>query len=292
MFDVRASLGGGAAAAIPDRRLKQADLAAEIEAVFADFLGDHLTFREDEGLTADRTLDDFDEEYDAVFLAMGLGGSPSLEESRPAGVEDAVAFLERCKRGEAAVPERVAVLGGGNTAMDAAVQAALSGAKDVYLVYRRSLSEMPAWPGERDEAMGLGVHFLLLTQPLGYVTDDKGRVHGVRIARTVLGEPDASGRRKPVPVQGSESVLEADLVLEALGQKLPSEMESLIPGVALTGDRLIKIDEHGRTSRSGVYAGGDIVNGGTTVVRAIADGMRAAEAIDAYLEHGEGKPTG
>jgi NADPH-dependent glutamate synthase beta subunit-like oxidoreductase len=250
-----------------------------------------LTFREDEGLTADRTLDDFDEEYDAVFLAMGLGGSPSLEEGRPAGVEDAVAFLERCKCGEAAVPERVAVLGGGNTAMDAAVQAALSGARDVYLVYRRSLSEMPAWPAERDEAMGLGVHFLLLTQPLGYVTDE-GRLRGVRIARTVLGEPDASGRRKPVPVQGSESVLEADLALEALGQELPPGMEVLIPGVALTGDQLIKIDEHGHTSRSGVYAGGDIVNGGTTVVRAIADGMRAAEAIDAYLEHGEGKPTG
>ena len=166
--------------------------------------------------------------------------------------------------------------------MDAATQAIEGGAKDVYLVYRRSFAEMPAWPAERDEALKLGVHFLLLTQPLGYEFDDQGRLRGVRIARTVLGEPDASERRSPVVVPDSESLLEVDLVLEALGQGAPKETESLLPGVQLENG-LIKVDESGRTSRAKVYAGGDIVNGGTTVVQAVADGMRAAEGIDTYL---------
>ncbi len=214
---------------------------------------------------------------------MGLGASSSLADPRPPGVEDAVGFLKWCKSGRAVIPARVAVLGGGNTAADAAVQAICRGARDVYLIYRRSLAEMPAWPARRDEALNLGVHFLLLTQPLKYELDDGGRMRGVRIVRTALGAPDASGRRRPIAVPGSESVLEVDLVLEALGQELPRGLESLLPGVELTPDRLIKIDERGRTSRPGVYAGGDITNGGTTVVQAVADGMRAAEAIDRHL---------
>jgi len=96
-----------------------------------------------------------------------------------AAVRDAIAFLWACKNGDAVVPDRVAVLGGGNTAMDAATQAVACGARDVYLVYRRSFAEMPAWPAERDEALSLGVHFLLLTQPLGYEFGDQGRLRGV-----------------------------------------------------------------------------------------------------------------
>jgi glutamate synthase (NADPH/NADH) small chain len=194
-------------------------------------------------------------------------------------VRDAVGFLWECKNGDAVVPERVAVLGGGNTAMDAATQAVACGARDVYLVYRRSFAEMPAWPAERDEALNLGVHLLLLTQPLGYEFDDDGRLKGIRIARTVLRDPDASGRRRPELVPDSVSILEVDLVLEALGQGLPKGIERLIPGIELSGG-LIKVDESGRTSRPNVYAGGDIVNGGTTVVQAVAEGMRAAEAIE------------
>ena len=212
-----------------------------------------------------------------------MQGISETADCRPqTAVRDAIAFLWDCKNGEADVPERVAVLGGGNTAMDAATQAVAQGARDVYLVYRRSFAEMPTWPAERDEALNLGVHFLMLTQPLGYEFDGD-RLKGVRIARTVLGEPDASGRRRPVVVPDSESLLEVDLVLEALGQGVPNGIENLIPGVELVRG-LVKTDGSGRTSRARVYAGGDIVNGGATVVQAVAEGMRAAEAISREME--------
>ena len=267
--------GGLAASSIPEERLAVDRFKAEVEAIFGNATG--LEFVK-EGL---RSLDDLLSEYDAVFLGTGLGSSASLADPRPPGVEDAIEFLRRCKRGGVSVAERVAVIGGGNTAMDAAVQAASSGARDVYLVYRRSFAEMPAWPSERDEALNLGVHFLLLTQPLVYELDADGRLKGVRIARTTLGAPDESGRRRPTVVEGSESLLEVDLVLEALGQKLPADIEGL--GIELTSDRLIKIDAEGRTSKERVYAGGDAVNGGATVVQAVAEGMRAAEAMNRLL---------
>ena len=261
--------GGVAASSIPEGRLAEDRFQAEFEAIFG---GSNVRFVK-ESLPS---LDDLLAKYDAVFLGTGLGSSVSLADTRPPGVEDAIQFLRACKAGGVSVPERVAVLGGGNTAMDAAVTAASSAARDVYLVYRRSFAEMPAWPAERDEALNLGVHFLLLTQPLGYEVEN-GRLKGVRIARTILGAPDESGRRRPMVVEGSESLLEVDLVLEALGQKLPAHIEAL--GLGLTPDRLIKVDEEGRTSREGVYAGGDAVNGGATVVQAVAEGMRAAKAI-------------
>ena len=279
VLDAQDRLGGTAVSAIPGKRLSAATADAEIQAVFADVPGDRLHFRSGLGLSADRTLDDLAKEYDAVFLGMGLGESPSIVDTRPVGVEDAIRFLNRCKSGDASAPARVAVIGGGNTAMDAATQAMDRGARDVYLLYRRSFAEMPAWPTERDEALKLGVHFLLLTQPLGYDTNEQGRLTGVRIARTYLGEPDESGRRRPVLMTGSESVLGVDLVLEALGQSIPSETASLLQGLELARG-LVKADGDGRTSRPGVYAGGDITNGGATVVRAVAEGMRAAEAIN------------
>ncbi|MBP6964099.1 MAG: FAD-dependent oxidoreductase [Armatimonadetes bacterium] len=306
VFDIRETIGGTAEASIPSKRLAADLLESEGRAV----LGDRMTLHAGRGLTAERNLDSFVKEYDAVFLGMGLGKSPTLLEAeaplldkeglgevhdaqtpsaqRPVPlvkgnsyVRDAVAFLWECKNGEAVVPERVAVLGGGNTAIDAATQAIEGGARDVYLVYRRSFAEMPAWPAERDEALNLGVHFLMLTQPLGYEFEGD-RLKGVRIARTVLGEPDASGRRRPAVVPDSESLLEVDLVLEALGQSVPEEIARLIPGVELARGK-IKVDESGRTSRAKVYAGGDIVNGGATVVQAVAEGMRAARAITDQL---------
>jgi 2,4-dienoyl-CoA reductase (NADPH2) len=279
LFDQRPSLGGVAAGAIPSKRLKTTD--ADIEALSA--LGDGVTFHPQESLSEIRGLDDFAADFDAVFLGIGLGGSMVLTESRPAGVEDAISFLERAKAGSVDVPERVAVIGGGNTAMDAATTALTLGANDVYLIYRRSFAEMPAWPADRDEALNMGVHFLLLTQPVGYESDSSGRLSGVRVARTVLGEPDASGRRRPVAVPNSESVIAVEMALEAIGQQLPLGFESLIPGIKLTGKRLVDVDGEGRTSREGVFAGGDVINGGATVVQAVADGMRAARAINTWI---------
>ncbi len=282
MFDARENPGGLPASAIPESRLPADALVEEVEAIFAGARGDRVEFHGGEALSDDRPLDTFTAKFDAIFLAVGLGAAPSLAEVRPPGAEGALTFLERCKSGRATVPKRVAVLGGGNTAVDAAVQATRCGAQDVYLIYRRSLEQMPAWPAERDEALRLGVHFLLLTQPLGYELNEQGHVCGVRIARTTLGDPlrcDESGRRRPVLIPNSGAVLKVELALEAVGQELPPGFERLIPGVELTGGRLVKIDDDGRTSRPGVYAGGDMVNGGTTVVQAVADGMRAAEAI-------------
>lgn len=273
---------GGVTAAIPTNRLAVGRLEAEARSVFGDAWGSRLRFRR-EPLSADHNLDEFAREYDAVFLGMGLGASQRLDARQIPGVEDAITFLRRCRLGLASVPQRVAVLGGGNTAVDAATQAARCGATDVYIIYRRSFAEMPAWPAEVNEALRMGIHFLVLTQPLGYDVDAEGRLKGVLIGRTILGEPDASGRRRPVLVEGSESLLEVELALEAIGQKLPEGAEGLLPGVEFTGDRLVKVDDFGRTSRPGVYAGGDIVSGGATVVRAVAEGMRAARAIDEDL---------
>ena len=287
LFDLREELGGVAVSAIPAGRLHPRAVEAEVAAVFSGLKGDSFTFHGGEGLSESKTLEDFAARCDAVFLAVGLGRCTPLSEPRPHGVEDAISFLERAKREGVVVPSRVAVLGGGNTAMDAATTALSLGARDVYVVYRRSFAEMPAWPADRDEALDMGVHLLMLTQPVGYEVSSDGRVIGVRAARTVLGEPDATGRRRPIVVPNSESVLEVEMVLEALGQELPEELESLIPGVELSSERLIKVDERSRTSREGVFAGGDVVNGGTTAVQATAEGMRAAEAIDDYLR---GKP--
>lgn len=283
LYDTSEKLGGLPATAIPDRRLRADECEAEIKAMFASVLGNRLVFHLGEGLESGRNLDYFVKNHDAVFLSMGLTASRPLTESQPLGVEDAVLFLKRCKLGERHVPPRVAVLGGGNTAVDAAVEAVLCGAQDVYLVYRRSFAEMPAWPMIRAEAQNLGVQFMLLTQPLGYHVGPDGRLRGIWIARTKLGDPDESGRRRPMLAHERESLLEVDLVIEALGQRLDPHVECLIPGVELTCNRLIKVDGFGRTSRPGVYAGGDIVNGGATVVQAVADGLRAAQAINMDL---------
>ena len=197
------------------------------------------------------------------------------------GVVDALGFLREVKAGRiAAVPAKVAVLGGGNTAIDAAVTARRLGAPDVYVVYRRSLAEMPAWPEEREQFIRRGGHLLILTQPLGYVADGDGRLRGLRIARTELGSPDASGRRAPRVVPDSESVLEVGLVIEALGQGLSGPLREALEGLALTRHGLVATQPDSlATSLAGVYAGGDLVNGGTTAVRGIAEGMRAAEEI-------------
>ena len=283
LFDLCPTLGGVAAGAIPEKRLRAEAFEDEVEAIFADMGSESFVFHGGQGLSQCETVEKFTGEYDAVFLGMGLGRSLPLSESRPEGVEDAIAFLERAKRDGARVPERVAVLGGGNTAMDAATTAAACGARDVYIVYRRSFAEMPAWPSDRQEALDMGIHFLLLTQPVGYVAGEDGKLTGLRVARTVLGEPDASGRRRPVTVPDSESVLPVEMVLEALGQGLPEGFEELIPGVELTSKRLVQADENGRTSRDGIFAGGDVTNGGTTAVQAIAEGMRAAAAIDEFV---------
>jgi len=283
VYDAAEAPGGTVGETIPDTRMPQDVLRAEIAAVLDLSDTQRLDWRAGKGLSADFTLDDvLAEGYDAVFLGLGLPRAQQLDGPRPAeGVMDALSFLRAVKAGTLTPPERVAVIGGGNSAMDAATSALRAGAKDVYLVYRRSFAELPAWPEERNHALDAGAHFLILSQPLGYHVDGAGRLVGLRVARTALGEPDASGRRRPVSIPGSEYLLEVDFVVEAIGQLPPADLAIMLPGVELTRDGLIAVAEGStRTSRPHVHAGGDLVNGGATAVAAIAGGFRAAEEID------------
>jgi NADPH-dependent glutamate synthase beta subunit-like oxidoreductase len=143
---------------------------------------------------------------------------------------------------------------------------------------------MPAWPAERDQAIRAGVNFLILTQPLDYVLNEAGGLTGLKVIRTRLGPAGEDGRRTPEPIPGSEHVLPADLVIEAIGQQVDETLKQALTGLRFTSRGLLWTREGTlETSRPGVFAAGDIINGGTTVVQAVAEGARAAREIDAYL---------
>ena len=144
---------------------------------------------------------------------------------------------------------------------------------------------MPAWPNERQAAIDMGIHFLILTQPVSYEKDEKGCIRALRVVRTELGAPDASGRRQPVALKDTEHSFEVTTVIEALGERIPAEAAEKLSPVALSARGLIEIDRNTwMTSQPGVFAAGDLVNGGTTVVQAIAEGRDMAKSIDAYLK--------
>jgi glutamate synthase (NADPH/NADH) small chain len=178
----------------------------------------------------------------------------------------------------------VAVIGAGNVAMDAARTALRLGAEESYIVYRRSAAEMPARKEEVEHAEEEGVKFHLLTSPVKIYGDDRGVVKGMTCQRFELGEPDASGRRRPVPIPGSEYDVEVDTVVMAIGQGPNPLVLRTTPGLELTRKGTIAADEAtGATSRKGVFAGGDIVTGAATVILAMGAGKAAARAIDKYL---------
>lgn len=275
--------GGVARETIPPDRLPDEILRRELaDALLASGGVERRTFE----LGPNHSLDSLlSEGFDAVLLAIGLTRSVELAASqRPEGVHGALDFLRRVKHSGLRLNGTVAVLGGGNTAIDAALSALRAGARDVFLVYRRSFAEMPAWPEERDAAVRAGVHFLVLTQPLDYVSDGNGRLAGLRVVRTRLAEPDASGRRRPVPIPGTEHVLPCDAAVEALGQTVDPQLRQALAGVEFTQHGTVRTRPGTlQTSRDRVWAAGDIVNGGATVVEAVAEGMRAAREIHAAL---------
>ncbi len=275
-------LGGTPHWVIPGGRYE--DASAEIEAVFAPAVqAGRLTLRLGCSFGQEVGLDELRSNFDAVFLALGLGQSTTLGQAT--GVVDALKFLRDVKSNKITkLQGKVAVLGAGNTAMDAAVTAKELGAQDVFIIYRRSFNEMPAWPSERDHLLEVGGHVLILTQPTGYETDEDGKLTGLRIARTELGEPDDSGRRRPIVIAGSESVMPVDLVVEAMGQGIPDRLQDALGSVTLTKHGLIATEPGSQaTSTPDVYAGGDLINGGTTAVQGISEGMRAADEIDALF---------
>jgi NADPH-dependent glutamate synthase beta subunit-like oxidoreductase len=231
--------------------------------------------------------------FSAVFLAPGLWDAAPLpaDGERPQGLFSSVDYLAALRDGRldamasAVGGKTVAVIGGGSVAMDCVESAVKLGAADVYLVYRRSYAQMPAEADERIEALEAGVHYLLLNQPLGYVADPEGRLTGLRLVHTRLGAPDSSGRRRPEAVDRSEWVLNADLVIEAIGNRAPEEAPTWYPSVHCNDRRLIVTDhETAATSVAGIFAGGDIVRGPSLVVHAVQDGKVAARAIKDYLD--------
>jgi glutamate synthase (NADPH/NADH) small chain len=182
----------------------------------------------------------------------------------------------------------VIVVGGGNTAMDAVRTARRLGAKTAALVYRRSEAEMPARAEEVKHAREEGIEFRMLTNPVEFVGDAKGWLAGARCVRMELGEPDASGRRRPVPIAGSEYVLPADVAIIGVGTSANPMIQSTTPDLATNKWNYIVADaETMRTSKRGVFAGGDIVTGGATVILAMGAGRKAASGIDEYLRSGE-----
>jgi NADPH-dependent glutamate synthase beta subunit-like oxidoreductase len=287
VFDVSEKFGGMIASVVPEERQSNS-LENEIAAVFADVPKERMILRLGRELNADLNLDTIVEEgFDATFVGMGLPESVGIgdKDQDIEGLWNAMEFLSAAKEpgGLDLEDEFVAVIGGGNTAMDAAVTARRLGAKDVFVIYRRSFKEMPAWSAERDRALDEGVDFLILTQPLGYCST-AGKLTRIKLCPTRLGEPDDSGRRKPEPVKSSAYELDMDVVIEAIGQAPPENVGKILPGVELSGGLIQTGNGTAATSRQGVFAGGDLVRGASTVVAAVADGMAAANEINEFLK--------
>jgi glutamate synthase (NADPH/NADH) small chain len=179
---------------------------------------------------------------------------------------------------------KVAVFGGGNVAMDSARVALRLGAEKVYLIYRRSEAEMPARSAEIHHAHEEGVEFLMLTNPIRFMDDGKGNICGVECMKMELGEPDASGRRKPVPVKGSEFSIEIDVAIPAIGTRSNPLLTKTMADLAVNKRGYIIADEEtGMTSKESVFAGGDSVTGSATVILAMGSGRKAAKAINDYF---------
>ncbi len=291
VFEATDQPGGQLDWTIPAYRLPREVVAAEVEAIVAAGVQLRTGVRIGRDLQADRLLAD----NDVVILATGLGGGRPAGvagEDRP-GVVGAEDFLAGARLGAgkgaaggmsgggAAADvkgQKVVVVGGGNTAMDAAVTAAGRGAARVMVVYRRTAREMPAWPREYRGALAAGAEFLWLTQPVAFESKSKGgRLTSVRCVRMSLGAPDASGRAAPQPLPGSEFTVEADLVVMALGQ-VPNQ--EILEAFGLDADKAGRpvVDPAGRASHAKVFVAGDLRSGGATVVRAVAEGKKAAKA--------------
>lgn len=243
------------------------------------------------------SIDDlFDDGFEAVYIGSGAGlprfmGIPgeSLKE-----VYSANEYLTRVNLMKAYQPgsttpiyhaRKVAVVGGGNVAMDAARSAIRLGAEEVYVIYRRSFEEIPARQEEVQHAQEEQIRFQTLTNPVEILGSDDGNVTGVRCIRMELGEPDATGRRRPVPVPDSDFVIDADCVIMAIGTSPNPLIKSTTGGLEVNARGGIVADENGCTSRDGVFAGGDTVTGAATVIKAMGAGKIAAKSIDAYIQN-------
>ena len=242
------------------------------------------------------TVDElFDEGFSAVFIGSGAGlpAFMNIPGENLNGVYSANEYLTRINlmkayKENAVTPimrsKNVAVVGGGNVAMDAARSAIRLGAEKVYIVYRRSEKEMPARLEEIHHAKEEGIIFKLLTNPTRILGDDNGWVKGLECVQMELDEPDSSGRRSPVPKPGTEHILDVDTVIIAIGTSPNPLIRSTTKGLETDSRGCIVADENGKTSREGVFAGGDAVTGAATVILAMGAGKTAAKAIHEYIQ--------
>lgn len=293
IFEALHEPGGVLIYGIPEFRLPKEIVRAELN--YLKSLGVRIETDVVVGKTV--TVDELlqEEGFHAVFLGLGAGlpvfmGIPG---ENLCGIYSANEYLTRSNLMKAylfpdydtpiAVGKNVVVLGAGNVAMDSARTALRLGADTVRIVYRRSRQEMPARAEEIHHAEEEGIIFELLTNPVRFLGDDRGWVRAMECVRMELGEPDASGRRRPVPIQGSEFIVETDMVIVAIGTSANPLVPSTTPGLETNRWGYIVADDTGRTRKERVWAGGDIVTGSATVILAMGAGRKAASAIHRFL---------
>lgn len=295
IFEAFHESGGVLVYGIPQFRLPKEIVKAEVASLKK--LNVKIEFNVIVGKTV--TIDQLmnEEGFSAVFVANGAGLPVfmNIPGENLKGVYSANEFLTRVnlmrayRFGEYATPiirgKKVVVVGGGNVAMDSVRTARRLGADPAILVYRRSREEMPARIEEVHHAEEEGIQFELLTNPIKILGDEKGWVKGIECQRQKLGEPDKSGRRRPEPIEGSNFIFECDLVVQAIGTKANPLISQTTPDMKINKWGYIETDENGMTSKPGVFAGGDIVRGAATVILAMGDGKRAANAIDEYIKN-------
>ncbi|ADV64487.1 NADPH-dependent glutamate synthase [Desulfurococcus mucosus] len=298
VFEALHEPGGVLVYGIPEFRLPKEIVRYELE--YLSKIGVEILTDVVVGKTL--SLRDLLTEYDAVFLGTGAGTPNFLNIPgvNCLNIYSANEFLTRVNLMKAYLfpeydtpikkPNRVAVIGGGNTAMDAARSALRLGSREVYVLYRRTKELMTARQEEVENAEEEGVKFMFLVSPVEFVCDDKGRVKAVRLIKMRLGEPGRDGRPRPIPIPGSEFELEVDAVIIAIGQTPNRILFKDIPELKLTEKGTIVVDEKYRTTVKGVFAGGDAIRGESTVVKAMGDGWKAARSIDEYLKTGEWPP--
>ncbi len=293
LFEAFHKPGGVMVYGIPEFRLPKAIVQKEIDNLLA--MGCRLETNFVIGRT--RKLTDLLEKdgFDALFVGTGAGlpRFMNIEGENLVGVYSANEYLTRSnlmrayEKGVAHTPildsKKVAVLGGGNVAMDAARTAVRLGADEVRLIYRRTEAEMPARTEEVHHAKEEGVLFHLLQNPKRILADERGWVRGIECLKYELGEPDESGRRRPVAVEGSEFELEVDTVIVAIGNDSNPLIRQTTPGLETNKHGNIVVDEAGKSSISRIYAGGDIVLGAATVILAMGEGRKAAKAMNEML---------
>ena len=302
VFEALHQAGGVLVYGIPEFRLPKSIVAKEVETLKQLGVDVETNIVIGKTLTVDEL---FDMGYDAVFIGSGAGlpNFMNIPGEALKGVYSANEFLTRSNLMKSYLDDpttpimkggNVAVVGGGNVAMDAARTALRLGAKKVSIVYRRSMEELPARKEEVEHAQEEGIEFLLLHNPveiLGYQNPDdprdpkNGFVTGMRCIKMELGEPDEKGRRRPIPIEGSEFTIDVDCVIMAIGTSPNPLIKNTTEGLEVNKRGGIIVNEDGLTSRNGVYAGGDAVTGAATVISAMGAGKLAAKSIDEYLSN-------